>query len=110
MGGCGDCQQPLTVQGLPASRQAGLNFATAERGLHDESETGNPRHISEFIATGDEVIEFRLHVETDAGTIVVGGDVLRELWRLFRFFEAADSASRCSQALGGNSEPDKCIA
>jgi hypothetical protein len=64
-------------------RLAGLDFATDERGLHDQAETGNPRNVSEFIATGDEAVEFRLHVETDAGAIGIGGEVLSEFWRLF---------------------------
>jgi hypothetical protein len=60
-------------------RLAGLDFATAERGLHDQAETGNPRNVSEFIVTGDEVIEFRLHGETHAGAIGVGGEVFNKL-------------------------------
>ena len=102
----------MTVSGLSqcmSCRLAGLNFATADRSLHDQAETGNPRHVGERPATVDEIIEFCLHVEADAGTIGVGGEVLSELWRLFSFFDAVDSAYRGSQTLGGNSESDKRI-
>ena len=52
---------------------AGVYFATAERRTHDQAQTGNPRHVNERLATGGEIIEFRLHVQTHEGTIGIGG-------------------------------------
>ena len=77
--------------------------------MYDQAQTGNPRHVTERLAAGGKIIEFRLHVETNAGAIGIGSAVLSELWRLFRCCDAADSARGCSQTLGGNSEPDERI-
>ena len=69
----------------------------------------NPAEVRERLTAGVEVIKLGLYVEADACAIGIGGAVLSELRRLFRFFEAADGARGCSQTLGGGGEPHKRI-